>query len=504
MIRKSLKSMTLRDMPCNIISIATEQSKTKYQKMAQKLYAQCQNMGRGSAFERRQRLLRNAADNGLDIRTVMDSDAFLRPLFDLWKTDSDFLQDVPPTADLVTHIDSLVQQTPNKRLTRQPLRELCMLFYSLYDSLPNFALIGDFLCRQLDRYNEKELMFGLDKLHRYCRQMLTPQGHRFLATLPKLWSCTLIEAATYFGIPKYDSQLFNRSVQVHYIERLKALPANAEDPLLNEVCERTLYNQYMDRPRRFGHNVLEVLIDTLRAAGQKPGQLWLDTLLSIGGDPRLPPEARSFRTWWRHLKKEHLQCMYEWLSEQDLELFLKICREYSIQSSQEAMRRMYPDRENFLRGLFKKKLIRQTRLYLGGAVQAWVDRTFQAREKPMTTKITGNSELAVFYLSLTSTSHDTVHMVEGTHNFTVSILDQIPPQSVFASWQDQVPARCLSKGLEEDYRQAFPASRHLYRFRHNANGRWKLEAVQALRDLGVNIVEFDVMSKQDYNRIRGY
>lgn len=498
-MKPELESLTrIGSLPCNIIPIATEQRRNMYQTMAQKLDALCLKAGRGSGFELRRRELRTAAEAGRDIRTVMDRTAYLRPLIDLWKTDNDFLEDIPPTAALLTHIDTLVQETPYGRMPRLALRELCMLFYTRYDTLPDVGLVGAFVCRQLDSYEERELKSGLDMLHRYRRQMLTPRGHEFLASLAQQRGRTLPDAAKAFGIPDLDSQLYTRSVQVYYIERLKALPVNAEDPLLNEVRNRTLCSQYMDRPLRFGHMVLRVLIDKLRHAGEKPSQPWMDTLLTIGGDPRLPRESQSFRTWWQPLTEERINAMYEWLSEQDLELFLKICREYSIQSSQEAMRRMYPDREYFLRGLFRKKLIRQTRLYLGSNVQAYVDRTFQGKKKPMTTKISGNGELAAFYLSLTSSRHGSVHMVEGTHNFAVTIMDRIPPGSVLASWRDEVPARSLGRGLEEDYEMAFPGSRRIFRIIHTASGKWKYDAVQALRDLGVNVVESDVISRQDY------
>ncbi len=513
-----LKDITLKDLvlTLNLPVLATTSTQERYDAQAAKLDRLSQNssLGRGSAFELRKTELHKAAfattrgqalvpgQNLARVCKLMEDSAWIRPLLDLWTTNATFIQALPPCDEILAHVRRVLQKTRKGRLSRLAMRESCMLFFQKYDLLPGYGLFGEFVQEQLAAYADHELMNGLDVLKEVRKDMLSDQAHRALGSaLPERWQCNLAGAAEKLGIPA-QSRLFAKAVQVHYLARLQALPPNAEDRLLTEVRNPDLYEQFVNKSLRFGHMVLHVLIAKLQQAGAKPCALWMDTLLAIGGDPRLPRESRSFRMWWKPLeeqKPDFLQSVYEWLSEQDLELFLQICREFSSQSSQEAMRRLYPEREYFLRGLFKKKLIRQTRLFLGSKVQAYVERSFAGKKKPWFTRSTGNPDLAIFYLNLGN-----AHMIEGSHNFTATLMDRIPPASVLASWQSQVAQRDLGPGLEEQYREAFPGSRFLFRFRHHANGRWKLDTVQALRDFGVNVVESDVMPLSDYYKIRRY
>ena len=475
-----------------IIDIATEQTGLFFDRLSHKLEGMCKNMGKGAIFQRRKTELINAAQSRRSVRAVMKTPNYIRPLIDLWMSDFAFCKVAPPSSELLGHISFLADSTPRRRLTRLALRELCVLFFVRFDELPCTALMGKMLVQQLSLYAPSELMYGLDRLLA-CKQLLSENGHRYLASFVLNSNRTVIEIAHRYGIPTDNSCFIRRTMQVYYVEKLKNLSANANDPILFEVRKRELYEQYVNRSFRLGHLVMSILIDKI-PKGQKANELWMDTILSIGGDPRVPAAGNGL--WWSALKQEQKQRMIEWLSEMDLRIFLQICRDYVAGSDREDMARMYPAREYFLKGLFKKKVIRSTRLFLGYNVQQFVARSLKGKKPPYSTRISDAPDLAVFYLDLGN-----AHMVEGSFSFTVKIMDRVPPKSVLTSYQSQVHSSKLRTELEMQYEKAYPASDGLTCCRHDPRGKWKLKAVMALRSLGVPIVESDVISREEFAKI---
>ncbi|MEN1388145.1 EH signature domain-containing protein, partial [Pseudomonas aeruginosa] len=115
--------------------------------------------------------------------------------------------------------------------------------------------------------------------------------------------------------------------------------------------------------RRIGHVALEILIDR---AGQEPGEVWQNFILNLAGDPRISRNSPNYREWWQFLGEERVQKVRGWLSKEDLRLFLQAVEQFGIETQNDDLQRMFPARKQFLEGLFKLKLIRNTRLLLGG------------------------------------------------------------------------------------------------------------------------------------------
>ena len=479
-----------------LANIDFEKTGNFFDRLVHKLEDICKNTGKGAIFQQRKTELRNTALAGYSVRAIMNNPGYIRPLIDLWMSDNTFCRAAPPGSELLGHIEYLVDSTARHRLTRLALRELCVLFFVRYTDLPGAGLIGEMLVRQLALYNPPELMYGLDKLMS-CQQLLNENGHKYLASYALHSRYDVIDIARRYGIPTDNSCFVRRSLQAYYVAKLEELPVNARDAILEEVRKRELCMQYVDEYFRLGHMVMLTLINKLIAAQQTPCELWMDTILAIGGDPRVPQAASGI--WWGELQKHHrqaIQAMLEWLSAMDLRIFLQICRDYVAGSDREDMARMYPARELFLKGLFKKKVIRRTRLFLGYNVQRFVAQSLEGKKAPYSTRISDAPDLAVFYLDLGN-----AHIVEGTFSFTMKIMDRIPPKSVLATYQDQVHSSKLRRDLERQYEEAFPRNGRLTCCRHDPRGKWKLKAVQGLQSLGISIVDSDVISQEEFRRM---
>lgn len=492
--RKRLRDLTIDDLfPERLRIKEPPDEKNFYDELAARCESMVQSLGKsGHGFRDRKAEILRAAPNVRRIIAIMESPAFIRPLLDLWTEDQNSA--VPCTAALLQHVDMLARTSRRGRLGRLALRELCQLFFSKYDMLPCLNALCKLLRSQFALYEPKELLFGLDRFREQIQDFLQVDGHVHLARLAVERGTVLVDEARASGIPVLDSRFFEASQRAYYLARLRTLPANEESDLLDELQEQRVYGAYISEDRRLGHEILTILIDTLRAAQCPPSERWRTILLAIAGDPRVPITTDSYMTWWARLDSSYAETMCAWLAEVDMELFLHIWREYAQKEGGEALQRMYPDREYFLRGIFRKKLVCGTRLFLGRDAAEYIRKNCKGKYRPYYIDIhdSTSKDLAVFYLNLGK-----AHLVEGTHNFMLRILANLPPESALQGNMTSVECDDLRRRLKKHY---FAAFGNIGYFEIVHRGVWRRDTVSVLQSLGIPLLESDVIPKDSFKR----
>lgn len=157
----------------------------------------------------------------------------------------------------------------------------------------------------------------------------------------------------------------------------------------------------------FGHQVVAAL--ALQPASP-PCDQWMQTMLTIAGDPRLKQTA-SWRTWWEPLGEQVQRAAIRWLSREDLELFLDAIEQFGEEDYRDDIKRMFPARSAFLRGLYQSNLIVETRLVLGDRVRTGVQRHLGNHRADLS-RLSNDPGLAVIIVDCGS-----FYFVEGSHNF---------------------------------------------------------------------------------------
>lgn len=466
---------------------------THYTELCNRLHTIGSKAGTGSnGFKLRKQEIMAVQPNITGITRVMESSKYIRPLLALWnETPSHTLNfPVPFVGKLISHIDKLALQSHRGRLGRLALFELCNLFFRFYDNLECIEEISACLNTHLGRYQPNEKIMGLDKVRKHIRELISTSGHNFLANTALDTGRPLPNVATDYNIPRRDSRFYEKALLKHYSVRLNRLAPNEDAQILQEIVVREVYDIKLNQRFRLGHRMITRLMDKLIDAGLEPSQLWQDVILRIAGDPRMPPNSPSYSRWWAaidHLRPErkYPQTMRGWLSKADLELFLKIMAEYAKSQGDPVLQRMYPERERFLRGLFKKKLIKETRLFLGNKLMRYVKNS---GEHSLTyyVQIKNGGETAIFYLNL-----DRVHLIEGSYNCAMRMMDRIPQKSCLNEFPKAVSNRALRKGLEEQYCGEFGDYSRYYKVVHRQCWQWA--AVKHLKEMGVQILLNDVM-----------
>ena len=467
--------------------------------------------------ERQQEFLQAGGDEQR-IEDVLWHPAYILPLLGLWND-----RDVPlqPTPKLLKRIESICREYQNGYLGLLQLEKMISLFFSRYNELEHIDALGKTLRGHLERYEDRELLFGLDQFKKHAEAFLNAQGHEHLAELTGRSGKTLPEMAEQYGIPTLNSRFFEAAAIAYYVTRLEQLDANEPNvDLLSELLQPLdkneqnadpssekqdtpkVYDTKVDAPFYLGHKVLMILIDKLQEAGQAPVPLWLGTLRAIGGDPRMP--GRKSQKWWAPLGNDYIKCMLAWLSALDLEWFLKTFKEFADAKAirdkdDNDMQRMFEDRATFLQGLLRKGLIMRTRLFLSPHAKSYVEAQWKDNDEPVFSTMSGSTleGQAAFYLYL-GYEDIRAHMIEGTHNFALLIMDELPedsPLQEILTTQNidprllDIDRRSLGMGLKEQYGEDEFEKYCLYK-RHV--GYWQGDAVEYLQNCGIRIFETDV------------
>lgn len=459
--------------------------------------------GTGSnGFKLRKQEILVAQPNISKIIQVMGTSKYIRPLLALWNetTHHTFSFPVPFDGELVTHIDKLALQSRRGRLGRLALIELCNLFFRFYDSLDCIEEISKCLKTHLSRYQPNEKIMGLDNIRENLTELISPRGHEFLANTALYRNQNLPDVAEQYNIPVRDSRFYEKALLKHYWTRITRLRPNDDAEILQEIVNQGVYdiklNSNVNQNLMFGHLIISKLMDILIEARQEPSALWRNVLLRIADDPRLPPMSLSYSQWWDRIdrlwpERKYPQVMRGWLSKADLDLFLKIMADFAQSHGDSSLQRMYPERERFLRGLFKKGLIRETRLFLGRQVLKYLENWGASEHAKMCVKIKDGGRSAIFYLNL-----GRAHLIEGSDNCTMRIMDRIPQKSCLSKFPIEVYNRELRSGLRDQYFMEFLTDKGYKEVVHRTV--WQSLAVRYLRDMGVQILSSDVMDSQDF------
>ena len=374
--------------------------------------------GNNDAFERMLAVLRGMASSGRfdGLPELLRRRITARALSWLWLNDEVIASRLLNTRLLAALLDA---QQP--RLTRMTLQQLAQLYFRRFDRLDEKEglreILEQSLVQQLNLMPPSKIATSradpLVTLRRDGHWLLSLDGPRHLAERVRQGGRELGETFMELGLHGFDDGRYGDICRAHfYLETLRQLHPGESDPVLDELLKPSVSKAPFEGTRRIGHVALEILIDR---AGQEPGEVWQNFILNLAGDPRISSSAVNFREWWQPLGEERIQKVRGWLSKEDLRLFLQAVDQYGLETANTEMQRMFPARKRFLEGLFKLKLIRNTRLLLGSKARQSVKRILGKDVKTSFAEMDGAmSDKAVIYLDCGD-----FHLVEGSHSFKI-------------------------------------------------------------------------------------
>lgn len=274
----------------------------------------------------------------------------------------------------------------------------------------------------------------------------------------------------------------------YYLQQLDVLPVGQNSPLLAEVVKADVFNSPYENNQLLGHAILEIMID--KSAGQALSDNWQRVILSIAGDPRVPKSNPKYQKWWAILGDKRIALVRGWLSSFDLSLFLRVLEQSAKDGSNHDMERMFKPRKSFIDGLEKTGLITDSRLFLSSYAETYLRKHYKKEELPSYARVTSQNT-SMIYLNI----DNKVHMIEGSHSFTLKLMDKLPSHCRVNDYSLKVITNDeLRTKVGHQYRNEFVNEDGILETQHDQHLNWQHKALLFLSKR-VNISASDVLGK---------
>lgn len=449
--------------------------------------------GNNDAFERMLAVLRNMGSSGRfeGLAELLKRRLTARALTWLWLND-----EVMASRLLNPRLLEVLLEAQQPRLTRITLQQLAQLYFRRFDRLDDREglreLLEQTLQQQLEKMPPRKIQGAVpDPLMTLKNEgwLLGIEGPSKLASKVREEGRELGETLSSLGLQGFDDGRYGDICRAHfYLETLRDLPLGEWDPVMDELLKPSVSKAPFEGGKRIGHVALEILIDRI---GQEPSDAWQNFILSLAGDPRIASTASNYREWWLPLGEARIQRVRGWLSKEDLRLFLQAVEQFGIETQNDDLQRMFPARKLFLEGLFKLKLIRNTRLLLGGKAQQSVKRILGKDVKTSFARMDGPmNDKAVIYLDCGD-----FHLVEGSHSFKIWVYLAAPGEALRSYERNTFSHYDLITTIPGAYKKLYPA---LPFEAVTHNGHWQNKVFSFLADNGIGLDVEQLLSRNDY------
>lgn len=416
-----------------------------------------------------------AIQNKTSLEQVLNEKVDVRVLgFALTTKHKDELQ---ITENVLSRISNLVDK-PNSLF----IQDLFQYYLNDFDKIEDIQFVSQWLieARKLRKMEQW-----------YDNKLLSPNGPKWLAELAITKQTDFDQIIHNLELDQFQSGQFMESAQkIYYVEQLKNIPVNQPHDLLIEVQKPDVFKAKFDESELLGHQVLNILIS--KAPAHDINDSWLNTIMAIAGDPRISVSNPRYIKWWSHVSKDLISKVKGWLSGLDLKLFLEALEDFSYSSYDPDMKRMFPSRKQFLEGLYDKKLIKNTKLYMCRHMAHFLNSKYKKEHLP-DFSIVEDGEKSIIYVDL-----ENAHLVEGSHKCQLWIYRTLHDSAPVLQYEKQRKSyRSLTKGLHESM-ERFGQGAYDYFTHSPSNFSWQRRAVKSLKDLRVPVTMKDVLTPDDY------
>lgn len=323
--------------------------------------------------------------------------------------------------------------------------------------------------------------------------MFVPEGPRLLASWlvsrrfePTSWFRSYALGA--FG----DSRFGRVTRDAYFLAWIAAADAQHETSdylktISDEVVARQRTDDTDESGRYFGHDVLEALTakDT-----RHPSVAWLDTVLAIGGDPRVR-ETPTWRRWWARVSPASVQQAVRWMQGVNLKAFLDGIDAYARETGNADMQRMLERRRTFLGGLYEQDRVDDVRLILGQNIRRWIARKSGVPIDAAELTGSGMADTAIVYMFCGDFS-----LVEGSHSFKLHLYAGGPVRPIADRRVRSFDVADLRARYGELHQREFGWD--AYRQFVHQGGEWIRGSLDYLSERGVDLDERALLTPADY------
>ncbi|UWN48586.1 EH signature domain-containing protein [Alloalcanivorax profundimaris] len=453
-----------------------------WQALEEKVSRKSTTIGKGGAFQKLVTLIKSCSRRGKELPVeVYQSRPGARALTWLWLQSEAIRNSYLDQESLKALLSAQAE-----RLSRMVVLQLVQLYFREHDHLSVgekglTEFLGTILSQQIAEIQSRTSIQGRDIIAFIHRDdwLVGNGGPARLVEKCLETGLPLDEFVSRLGLDGYmDGRFGEVSRAIYYIDELGKIPVGKKHAVLNELVKDRVAKAPYQGNLRVGHAALKVLID--RTEGE-PSELWQDVILMIAGDPRVSGSNRQFAEWWSPLGDDRVNKVRGWLAKEDLKLFLEAVEQYGLESDDESLNNMFPARKQFLQGLFKQGVVRNSRLMLGSKAEFFVRRILDKEMLSSYARMDGPmSDKAVIYLDCGD-----FHIVEGSHSFKIWIYQERPDPSLANYEKNYYTHSDLTITLPWQYRKDHKKKRYAAITHHPTT--WRKKVLEFLVDHDIEL-----------------
>jgi len=385
-------------------------------------------------------------------------------------------------------------------LTKLTLSQLIRAYLTYFDELTSKDELdywSFFLKKQLSSYEGMPLTNQLVNYAENKDWLFTENGPKNLALKAQHEMSdldTFINKLGLDGLAK--SRFLTLARYQYYLKQLESLKVGEDSAILSELVKPEVFNAPYENNQLLGHEILRVMID--RSEGQSLSDSWQRVILTIAGDPRVPKSSPKYQKWWTILGDKRIALIRGWLSRFDLSLFLKVLEQSAKDGSNNDMERMFKPRKAFIEGLEKSGVIAESRLFLSTYAENYLKKHYKKDELPSYANVS-SQQTSMIYLNL----DNKVHMIEGSHSFTLKLMDKLPNYCRVNDYSRKVLSNDeLRSTVGYQYRKEFNREDGIVELRHDQHLNWQHNAINFLSKNKVSVNVSDLIEKSEYRNYK--
>ena len=393
------------------------------------------------------------------------------------------------------------QRWPIGRLT---LTNLVRAFSNQFgrSSSDALKLLGHFLARNFELLSST-LTGDLKLLSTHALSFCNPKGPATIASKAAAAGSDLDVYLKKIGLSSLKNSSYVRAIFTHYfVIQLENLDVGADSPILSELRKPEVHLAVLSDGTLLGHKALEILIDRTPESG--PSDVWQKTVIGMAGDPRVGRQSRHYQDWWQFLGESRAKKVIGWLSRLDLKIFLEVLEAAARNTNNETIRRMYPPRKKFMEGLLKQGMVVQSRLFLSQDASAYLRKNYTEEDSPEYA-IIKSGHTSIIYLELVNG----LHMIEGTDNIKLKILDELPSRPQIMNFGAKVfsdsdfRTRLVTTYISEQRKQGREVEQGQNFLDQAHQGiHWQANAIHLFRNRRIKYEASEFFSATDYRTFK--
>lgn len=416
-----------------------------------------------------------------------------RVVLHLWEHDRSFLDTTPPTKVTLSKLKDLAGGFRASHLT-----SLIEVYFRHFDQLANLTAVAEIISDSLEKIPKKRLPLNLRQVRSSAGIIFHAQAPKRVANKARRNPKDFKQIVKSLGVPVERPGRFMQACKnEYYVQTAQDLKPGQAHHLFKEIVAQEVKESPYDSQVNLGQKIAAIMIDKCERLPEGMPESWLDTVISIMGDPRRGQRSQAYQKWWTPMSAKHISLVRKWLAGADLRLFLELLEDSSNDSD---LQRMYPDRKAFLEGLLEHYDVQDARLFLGESAAKYIARKFSKDA------VRAHGQLRDRHKTVIHLQVGGIHLFEGTHNYAARIGRHLSDShSLLSHAKHTFSYQELTSELEFELLKAARGKGRgsgSAKVVHSTPLTWQNKLISEFRRLGLNVHPEHVLTAKQYKTYR--